>query len=299
MVGQRGGHIGRGRCAQDARKVETQGRTGVAHRRREQLGQPSAQGAIGPAHQRQPQPQKLPHAIDAARAKQRRDGKPIGTDRQADGNQHATPTHAISDRSRQRDAQSKGQHRLALQAQEHWLGQMQARGRGRAPGQGEDGHQVEQHKGAGRCQSAQQQGRTVMGKDVCDGHAHALVLLQSALKQRRLSQAQAHEQAQDHQQGAAQEGHAPSPSHELLRRQALPQPQEHTGGDEKPQGCAQLWKHAVPGATMGGGVFCGQQDRSAPLATQAQALAKAAQGQQRRRGHAHAGIGWQQTDGHR
>ena len=132
------------------------------------------------------------------------------------------------------------------------------------------------------------------------GHrqAFALVAIQGLLERRGLGDPQPHPQAHQHQGGTGQEWHPPAPGHELRLVKEMRQQQEHRGRTQEAQRRAQLREHAVPGALARRRVLGGQQHRTAPLPSQAQALAETAQRQQHRRGHADLRMGRQQADQH-
>jgi hypothetical protein len=67
----------------------------------------------------------------------------------------------------------------------------------------------------------------------------------------------------------------------------------------KPSRRAELGEHAVPRAFVWRRILNGQQHRAAPLASQTQPLAEAAQRQQQRRGKANRSIGRQRSNGDR
>ncbi|MNI40488.1 hypothetical protein D3C73_947130 [compost metagenome] len=86
---------------------------------------------------------------------------------------------------------------------------------------------------------------------------------------------------------------------EIVLAQAAAEQQEDACRKQETDRCTQLREHAVPGALARRCVFGGQQHRPTPLASQAQTLAEAAQGQQRRRPQADLRVGRQQADGDR
>jgi hypothetical protein len=128
---------------------------------------------------------------------------------------------------------------------------------------------------------------------------HRRLALQRLLEVRRLVDVQAHPQAEADQQRAGHERNAPAPLQEVVLAQAAAEHQEDAGRQQEAERRAQLREHAVPGALARRRVLGGQQHRPTPLAAQPQALAEAAQRQQRRRPQADLRVGRQQADQHR
>ncbi len=137
----------------------------------------------------------------------------------------------------------------------------------------------------------------MVAKDSDKRHLDALLLVDSGLKCRRLGDLQPHVEANEHQQRTGQEGHAPAPGEELLFTEHRRQHHEHQRGQDEADGRAQLREHAIPGLFARRRILGGQQHRTTPLASQANALPEAAQRQQCRRQNTDAGIGGQQADG--
>ncbi|MNF52327.1 hypothetical protein D3C85_1051390 [compost metagenome] len=113
-------------------------------------------------------------------------------------------------------------------------------------------------------------------------HFHPLLALDGLGEDRCFFKLEPHVQADHDQGGTEQEGNAPAPGAELLIVQDHRQGQEQAIGSEKADRRSQLREHTEPGALAFGGILGGQQGRTAPFATQAQALAEAQHAEQDR-----------------
>ncbi len=218
-------------------------------------------------------------------------------DNQHAGDDHgATRAPAVAIACRQRDAQREEQHAGHLHQQELLAAVAQ---HGGAMAEAEHGHQVEQHEGGERPQRAQQHRHRMVTQHRPHRQPHRCFALQRLPEIGGLVDVQAHPQAKADQQRAGHERNAPAPLQEVTLAQATAQHQEDAGRQQEAEWRAQLREHAVPGALARRSVLSGQQHRPAPLATQPQALAEAAQRQQRGGPQANLCMGGQQADQHR
>src|SRR5690554_639974 len=296
VSGQPGGNVRSQGGTHNTAQVEGHGRARIAHGRRKHFGQQGADGAIGHPHQGQANTEKDGHFPSTAGAEHGRQHQ----SEQANGDRHrnhgATASKAVGPKGGNGNGQAEEQNRDQLQAQKLRPGITQGRG---APAQGENRHQVKQHKSRQAGEGAQQQRPAMVPEQACDGQFHPLVFLQHFLEFGGFCDLQPHVQAQQHQYGADDEGNPPAVAEKVFRSQGGTQNQEGASGQQKAQGCSQLGEHAIPGPFAGRGIFCRQQYGAAPLTAQAQTLAEAAQGQQQRRQGANGFVGGQQADQHR
>ena len=118
--------------------------------------------------------------------------------------------------------------------------------------------------------------------------------LRACLEDRSFGDGEADVEAEEHEHGAGEEGKAPAEGEELIVGERVGEQEKDSAGKEEADGRAELRKHAVPGAFAGRGVFDGEQDGAAPFASEADALAEAAEGEEQRRGDSDVCVGGQQ-----
>ena len=114
-----------------------------------------------------------------------------------------------------------------------------------------------------------------------------------------LSDRQPHIEANQYEDAACEKRNAPAVGEELFVRQPAGEQQEYAAGEEESDRCAQLRKHAVPSALPGRRILDGEEHGTAPLAAEAEALAEAAQRQEKRRDYAYGAVSRQSADAYR
>ncbi len=131
-----------------------------------------------------------------------------------------------------------------------------------------------------------------------DDRHRGLFLLRSHLgEDRRLVDAASNHDADDHENDAQQERHAPTPLDEgLTGRDDARHECENTGCQQETERHAHLREGAELSALALRSVFDRHQHRAAPLASGGEALQNAQQHQQNRCGGADDGVRRQQTD---
>ena len=133
-------------------------------------------------------------------------------------------------------------------------------------------------------------------EDGKDGDANGFPALERGDEHRCLRDGQAYVQAQRYQHAAGEKWQPPAKAKKLRRAEPAGKHKEDRAGKEEAARGAQLRKHAVPGALARGCVFSGKQHGAAPLATEADTLAKAAQCKQNGGEHARCFVGGQHAD---
>jgi hypothetical protein len=111
-----------------------------------------------------------------------------------------------------------------------------------------------------------------------------------------LGNRQPHIQADEHQRGARQKRDAPAKGEELFVGEPPREREKNASGKKESGRCAELGKHAVPGALPRRRILDRQQHRAAPLAAKAQPLPEAKEREKRRRDHADGPVSRQSAN---
>jgi hypothetical protein len=170
--------------------------------------------------------------------------------------------------------------------------------RARAPGQRKHRHEVKEDERRERRQDPEHERLPVVSEDGEHRNLDPCAAIDRVLEDGRLADRQPDVEAHEDQDRAREERNPPAEGKELFVAQPAREHEKHGAGEEEADGRPQLREHAVPGAAARRRVLDRQQDGTAPLATEAQALAKAADREQERRGHSNGLVGGQRANRH-
>ena len=137
----------------------------------------------------------------------------------------------------------------------------------------------------------------MLAEDRVHGHSQRFGTKDRRPEDGRLGDLEPHVEPEEHEHGTGQKGQPPAESEELRLGQAAREQQKRSAREQKAEGRAELREHAVEGAFVRWGVLDGEQHRPTPLASQSDALAEPAPGEQHRRGEAQRAVARQRADG--
>lgn len=208
---QPGGDVRRERGSQDSGKAKGQRATGVSYRSGKELGDYRAERAIGESHERQTDGHHQ-HGSRLAGDKHGRHDEAEDADERGDPEHHAAAATLRQNRG-YRNGEREERNIEQLHEQKCPPGIAERDG---APGEREDGHQIEENERRETNEDTRHQRFGVFAKDIHHGSFGLLAAVERLTEDRRFRDGKAHIESKEHEHGAGQEWQTPAERKELL-----------------------------------------------------------------------------------